>query len=106
MMDCSFDHLKVLHYNLIDLVQHIANVVSQLESTFHEVAHLLDHLVWHLKPQTLSTKSAQDANVRVSHQQAHLLLHPAVVADCLTRLHVAYVTMVLLEDIHAALVYS
>ena len=79
MVDCSFECLKALHHNLTDLVQHITNMVLQLESTFHEVAHLLDHLAWHLKPQTLSTKSAQDASGKATHQQAHLLLHPAVV---------------------------
>ena len=56
MADHGLEHLKALHHNLMDLVQHITNVVLQLESTFHEVAHLLDHLVWHLKPQTPSTK--------------------------------------------------
>ena len=56
MADHGLEHLKALHHNLMDLVQHITNVVPQLESTFHEVAHLLDHLAWHLKPQTPSTK--------------------------------------------------
>ena len=56
MVDCGLECLKALHHNLIDLIRHIANVVSQLESTFHEVAHLLDHLAWHLKSQTPSTK--------------------------------------------------
>ena len=50
MADCGLECLKVLYHNLIDLVRHITNVVSQLESTFHEVAHLLDYLAWHLKP--------------------------------------------------------
>ena len=56
MADHGLEHLKVLHHNLIDLIRHITNVVPQLESTFHEAAHLLDHLAWHLKPQTPSTK--------------------------------------------------
>ena len=56
MVDCSLEHLKALHHSLIDLVQHIANVVPQLESISHEVACLLDHLAWHLKSQTPSTK--------------------------------------------------
>ena len=56
MVDCGLEHLKVLHHSLMDLVRHITNVVPQLESTSHEVAHLLDHLAWHLKPQTPSTK--------------------------------------------------
>ena len=56
MVDCSLEHLKVLHHSLIDLIQHIANMVPQLESTFHEVACLLDHLAWHLKLQMPSTK--------------------------------------------------
>ena len=56
MVDRGLEHLKVLRHSLMDLIRHIANVVPQLESTFHEVAHLLDHLAWHLKPQTPSTK--------------------------------------------------
>ena len=44
MVDCRLEHLKALHHNLMDLVRHIADVVSQLESTFHEVAYFLDHL--------------------------------------------------------------
>ena len=56
MVDHGLERLKVLHHNLMDLIQHITNMVPQLESTFHEVAHLLDHLAWHLKSQTPSTK--------------------------------------------------
>ena len=56
MVDCGLECLKVLHHSLIDLVQHITNMVPQLESTFHEVVQFLDHLAWHLKPQTPSTK--------------------------------------------------
>ena len=56
MVDCNLERLKALHHSLRDLVQHITNVVSQLESTSHEVAHLLDYLAWHQKPQTPSTK--------------------------------------------------
>ena len=56
MVDCGLDHLKVLHHSLVDLIRHITNVVPQLKSTFHEVAHLLDHLAWHLKSQMPSTK--------------------------------------------------
>ena len=44
MADCGLECLKALHHSLMDLVRHITNVVLQLESTFHEVAHLLDHL--------------------------------------------------------------
>ena len=106
MVDCGFEHLKMLYHNLMDLVQHITDVVSQFESTFHEVAYLLDHLAWHLKLQTPSAKSAQDASGRVTHQQACLLLYLAVVADCPTWLHVADVTMVLPESIHTVLVYG
>ena len=106
MVDCNFEHLKALHHNLIDLIQHIANMVPQLESTFYEVVHLLDHLAWHLKLQTPSTRSAQDASSRATHWQAHLLLHPAVVADYPTQLYVAYVTIVLPEGIHTALAHN
>ena len=56
MVDCGLEHLKALHHSLMDLVRHIINMVPQLESTSHEVTHLLDHLAWYLKSQTPSTK--------------------------------------------------
>ena len=76
MVDCGFEHLKALHHSLMNLIRHITDVVLQLESTSHEVAHFLDHLAWHLKPQTPSTKE-----------------HSRCVAGQLTSKHVFFCTL-------------
>ena len=74
MADHGLECLKVLHHNLMDLIQHIANVVLQLESTFHEVAHCYDQgeAAGYLYPQRSPT-SRQGYQVRVTTCRDHVI---------------------------------